>query len=81
MILTLLLTAALAAGLVPLIQRDLHRAVERRRWRRFEREFNVRFEASTRQMVVALQSIGLAGAVAAARLREGLKGWGQDAPQ
>lgn len=56
MILTLLLITVLAAGLVPLIQRDLRLAFARRR----VRQVVVRLSIDTKQLVKAMERAGRA---------------------
>jgi len=55
MILTVLATAALAAALVPLIQRDLKRAVVRQQWRaRGWHQVRFRFEVDIKPFIRSL---------------------------
>jgi hypothetical protein len=66
MTLLALLVAVLAAGLTPLLLRDLRRAVTRRRHRAAIR----RIGASVRGIIPVMQSLSVATAAAAAQFRE-----------
>lgn len=62
--LTILATLLLAAGLVPLLQRDLRRAVQRRRWRRNLQ----RLGTAAQGMTVAMSGFVAAAVRAAAEM-------------
>lgn len=66
MTLTLLLIATLAAGLTPLILRDLRRAAVRRQ----RRAALTRFRLSMESFTAAMRGVAQAAAVTAERVRE-----------